>query len=77
MTIRYSDPRADELRDWLNARHKSYAIRPVTDAQLGAWLDDAETSEGVVEIRSHESMSGTTESYRIDVSDQAIEADEE
>lgn len=65
MTIQYTDAAAIELRDWLNENHTAYATHAVTDAQLGVWLAEAEDSEGLVEIRGRDSVSGNPVTFRI------------
>lgn len=67
MSIQYKDSRAVELREWLNSRYKFYVENPVTDSQLSHWLDEAERSEGIVEIRAQDCVSGRTETYRLDL----------
>lgn len=64
-SIKINDPRATALREWLNERHKAYLVRPVTDAQIGIWLDEAAEHEGLVEIRGIDSESGAPETYRV------------
>lgn len=77
MTIQYTDPRAVELRAWLNERYTHYLTHPCTDAQLSAWLDQAEESEGLVEIRAKDSVSGTPETLTIDLDDSPSISDDD
>jgi hypothetical protein len=65
--MRINDPRAIAFRAWLDSRHTWYRRRPITDGQLAMWLDDAEATLGVVEIRGRDSVSGNPETYSLDV----------
>lgn len=63
--IPLDSPRAQALRDWLNERHKVYSRSPITTAQLAVWLDEAEVSGGIVEIKDHDSVNGHPETFRV------------
>jgi hypothetical protein len=64
-TISLDDSRANALREWLNAWDKRYAVHPVTDNQLAAWLTEAEESGGDVEIPDAHSVTGAPLTFRV------------
>lgn len=65
--IRFDDPRAIALREWLLDNYSCYVKHPdlLSDTRLSFWLTEAETNEGVVEIPAHRSASRHTVTYHV------------
>lgn len=57
---------AVELQGWLLENHKAYAKQDsITKAELIAWLAEADESQGIAEIASHNSRTGATITFNI------------
>jgi hypothetical protein len=65
-TISLTDPRALELRSWLMGNCQLAALHGCDDQLLGLYLRDAESdSDGLIEIRARDSVSGETVTYQV------------
>jgi hypothetical protein len=66
---RVTDESAKRLREWLNENHRLFVGSPIVDEQFGHWLTEAENGQGVVEIGSLYSTTGTTLTFRAHLED--------
>lgn len=65
ITMPYSEA-GSELQVWLLENHKAFAKQGfITQAELIAWLTQADESQGVVEIAAHNSRTGATTTFNV------------
>lgn len=65
ITMPYSEA-GIELQVWLLNNHKAFAKQGfITQAELIAWLAEADERQGIAEIASHNSRTGATITFNI------------